>query len=431
MDYVLILSSPFVGLLVGILPAMGMTLTLILMYPILELYSPATLLIFYAIACNSRDFAGSVSALNFGLLGEITSAPALKEKKFITSSSDLKLALRNTAYGSLFGVLVGILFSSIIIFNSSKFPFILRSDFLGAFLLLTVCFLFYYTENSIFKNILLCAVGIIIGSIGFNHYLGREHLTFGNQYLHGGIPTLSLLMGIYGIPKTLSLLNIQIKNSEIVSENSKGNFNWLSSIRGSIVGSICGIIPYIGTAVGSNIAHIFESKIYKTESVNDAMARLTSAETANNASQITVLLPLLLIGVAIQPSELILLDLIDSIGWDGYASTELIFELMIYVVVGCLISTVLCYNFVTKLLNFFKKYLKIIVYVLLGILFLDIIYLGYQADQALYYFVCLLISLLIGLYLHKKNIDAVPLILAFLLEDKIVEVIFRLYQLYL
>ena len=86
MDWLLLISAPFIGLLVGLMPALGATLLLILMYPFLVTFDVATLIMFYAIVVGARDFSGSVSALNFGLLGEVTSVPILKERNTIVNA---------------------------------------------------------------------------------------------------------------------------------------------------------------------------------------------------------------------------------------------------------------------------------------------------------------------------------------------------------
>ena len=108
-DIFLILLSPFIGVLVGLLPAMGAFFTLILLYPVVSGMSPLALIIFYAILINARDFSGSVSALNFGLMGETTSLPVLQERKLIVENNGQKIALKNTMLDSIIGMLMGII----------------------------------------------------------------------------------------------------------------------------------------------------------------------------------------------------------------------------------------------------------------------------------------------------------------------------------
>ena len=105
MEYLLLLSAPFIGLLVGLLPSMGATMMMLLLYPILQHIDFIYIILFYAIMINASQFSGSVSAIGFNLLGEISSAPIIKERSLIVKEGMHMNALRNTMYGSLVGVL--------------------------------------------------------------------------------------------------------------------------------------------------------------------------------------------------------------------------------------------------------------------------------------------------------------------------------------
>ena len=83
MSFLLILLAPLIGILVGLIPALGASLMMLLLYPFLLKFEPAIIILFYAVMVNARDFSGSVSAIGFGLCGEMNSIPALKERKLI------------------------------------------------------------------------------------------------------------------------------------------------------------------------------------------------------------------------------------------------------------------------------------------------------------------------------------------------------------
>ena len=138
MEYALLLSAPLIGILVGLIPTMGVTMTLILLYPLLLLFDPIILIVFYAILTNARDFSGSVSAINLGLLGETTSIPALRERPIIIKAKKQISALKNTMLGSLFGMGVGLFILVICVVASTHFPLLLRTDVLGLFVLTTI-----------------------------------------------------------------------------------------------------------------------------------------------------------------------------------------------------------------------------------------------------------------------------------------------------
>jgi putative tricarboxylic transport membrane protein len=432
MEYFIILFAPVIGVLVGLIPALGATLTLILMYPLLMQLEPLTLILFYAVMVNARDFSGSVSAISFGLLGEITSIPALKERQVIVKDNRQLNALRNTMLGSLFGMFfgTGLLYFSVT--QAINYPLLLRSDVLALFILITAGFLTFWTGNKWYINIFLMMAGYFLGEIGFDTIKNREFFTFSNAYLSGGLPMLPLLLGLYAVPKMIQIASGTKPNSKLQS-GQKIDFpvGFPTMLRGSAIGAIAGMVPFIGTTISSNIAHFTEQKFYSANNSHDALLRLTAAETANNAGQVTMLIPLLVLGIALQPSELILLDMLEAKGWLVSTSVDwmLLASLLIVLPVGSLITAFICYNAVKKLLSWFSIYFKNIIALLIFITVIDIVYTGYTADQIMYYSLVFVLSAVIGLSLQKK-FDFVPLILIFLLHNSFSDVAQRLPLIY-
>ena len=432
MEYALLLAAPIIGILVGLIPSMGVAMALILLYPLLLLFDPIILIVFYAILTNARDFSGSVSAINLGLLGEVNSMPALRERPIIVKAKKQISALKNTMLGSLFGMGVGLLILIICVIGSTHFPLLLRTDVLGLFILITIFFLIFWTENNRTTNIVLILLGFILGKVGWDYQNQTTFLTFGNVYLYGGIPMMPFLLGFYAIPKMFELMQMKQPEPTALHEDKLEKFNFPSALRGSFLGAFCGLIPFIGITISTNLGHMIEQRFYKLNTIKHSLARLTSAETANNAAQVTLLIPLLIIGIAVQSSELILLDMIESMGWT--VTGEINWKQNLFVIIGlpigCIISALLCYNFVKSLLKFFSKHIRAILTVLLLIILGDIYWIGDNAQQVGYYFTVLSVFTVAGFILKKYKIDAVPCLLVFLLSNILIEVISRIPVLY-
>lgn len=439
MGIIFLFLSPFIGMIVGLMPGVGSTLALLLLYPFLENVNAFFLIVFYAILVNSREFSSSVSALNFGLLGEPTSIPALKERQTILSAGKVLTALKNTMIGSLFGMFIGLVILISAVWFSSHFPYLMRSDVMGFFILMTIVFLIFWIGNRWYVNLILISAGFLIGLIGWNWIIQKNILTFENSYLYGGIPTLPLLLGIYAIPKLFEVIEIKIPKKITAIGKSKDHVSKGAIVRGGIIGAICGLIPFIGAGISSLTAHFIESKIKKGTKVQKSLSRLTAAETANNAAQVSILIPLLILGLAVQPSELILLDLLESKQWNQMGIINpmgqtvfpfaFFFFLICSLIIGCLITAFFCYNAVKKLSYLFSRYSKHIIYSMFFLLLINILWIGFESDQTLYYSVVFLISLTIGFCLNKK-IDMVPFVVVFLLEKHFIEILFRLPNLY-
>ena len=404
---------------------------MLLLYPVLQHINFIYIILFYAIMINASQFSGSVSAIGFNILGEISSAPVIKERSLIVKKGMHMNALRNTVYGSLIGVLFGMIVLIFSISTASTYTFLLRSDVAAFFLLIAIFFLFFWNKSYVLNGILI-AIGYVIAIVGYDTINGNI-LTFGNLYLSGGIPPMAFLFGLYMIPKLYQMVKQTKVEKPNLGKVIRYSPHFFSMMRGGSIGSILGMVPFIGPLLNSNVAYDLEKIFHKKQNSEDALKRITAAETANNAGQITVLIPLLILGIAIQPSEIILLQLIESQFWSITQTYNWKFLTLLYILIpiGCIFTAFLCYNIVRTTMQFFYSHIQLILYSILLISTASILYMGYQSDQTIYYFLVLCVSTAIGLVLEKKKIDVLPLIIVFLLENNYSDVIERIVILYL
>tara|TARA_B110000211_G_C14080867_1_gene554430 strand:+ start:1232 stop:2539 length:1308 start_codon:yes stop_codon:yes gene_type:complete len=434
MDWLLLISAPFIGLLVGLMPALGATLLLILMYPWLVQFDVATIIMFYAIVVGARDFSGSVSALNFGLLGEVTSVPILKERNIIVNDHKNLNALRNTMLGSLFGVAFGMMVLWISVAQAKHYPWLLRSDVIATMLAIAVMFLSVWKGNKVWINCLLMLFGFFLGKVGFDAATNTDFMVFGNMYLSGGIPVYPVLFGLYAMPMLYEVVTqskpeyLDVSNQKITSP-----IKFSTMIRAGSIGSICGLIPFVGSTISSQLAYNIEHKFYPKENSEHALARISAAETSNNAGQVTMLIPLLVLGIAVQSSEVVLINIASQVGWDvdTLVTHSFMLKLMAALVIGALVSGIMCYNLVIHLTKFFVKYFGWLLAALSTLFVVNILHIGSMADQLYYYAIVFVISLALGLLSRKFKIDHVPTILILLLFDSFDGIARVLYLLYM
>lgn len=431
LDILLILLAPFIGVLVGLLPAMGAFFTIIMLYPIVSEMSPLALIIFYAVLINARDFSGSVSALNFGLLGETTSLPVLQERQLIIESNGQKTALRNTMIGSMIGMCMGLIFLFACFYLVQSYTFLLRTDIMAMLVVGTMLFLVFWDKNKWYLNVLAGAGGYFFAFVGFDTLLNKEYFTFGNVYLSGGIPAIPLILGVYVVPIMLDMFR-QTKPDTLKVINNTEIHPIKKSVllRSSLIGSVCGFVPYIGSLLSSNLSYLLEKKIHVKQNISHALNRIVASETANNASQVTVLIPFIFLGITLQPSELLVLDIIEDKGWSvGYdTAVEAVYSLSLLLPMGCLVSAFLCYNVIDSILKFFYKNYKIILATISIAMFCNIVYLGYTSNQSLYYVCVFFVSLFFGILLREK-INLMPFIMFFLLQNQFHETLITLMYL--
>lgn len=431
------------GLISGLLPGIGNTLIIMIMFPVVLGWPPEVAIVFYAVMIQCSSFSGSVSALNLGLLGDVTSDPALKERPYIVSNNLSLPALKYTALSSAISCVIT-LFVFIFLMNwFEKNPLFLRTEvkFLLVYCIIVSCL--WWPKNGAIKNLLLLLVGVLMTLVGHHeNFLGYQDfhfLTFRIPELYSGIPTIAVLTAFLAVPSLIklhkNLSNYRTNNIENKNYSTPVKYSYSSNARGTIVGSVLGIVPMIGAMISSNVSWAIEKLFQKNKSEQQkSINRLIAAESANNSANITVLIPLLIFGLAIVPSEIVLLSIIETNAWrPNQASFELLglglyHWMFIGLIVACSISYLFCYSFVVPVSKFLNKNIIMLSIVTITVIIFSVAYSGWLASNTIIFL--LFFALFSIIILLLKKIEFMPLVVGYMLGDEVVNSTFVIYNLY-
>lgn len=423
--YVVTIAAIF-GLFTGLLPGIGSSALMLTSLPLLYALPPEVCIVFYAVGVQASQFSGSVSAINFGMMGELTSYPALAERQHILANGLQKTALKFTAIGSIISCIIPIISLYPLLIWFQQHSVMMRSDFtMLVILIIIVCCIFFKT-NPRSINFFMILIGILISQIGLESQGSSERnlLTFDQTWLYGGIPMISILGGLIAIPLIMRYINWEEK-LDIVNVDAKKEkkikFPLFSALRGGMLGLFTGLIPAIGTQVGSNIAWLIEKKFYIKQNDQSVMSRLTSAESANNASQVMVLIPLLTLGIAIVPSEMILLGVIETKYWIPGQSDWLVMGLglnswlAISLIASSIFCYLMCYSFVSGISKWIGKNLNLLNKICILVMAAAVVYAGSLVEARTFFLMSFVVFSLVGVIF--KKLDFIPLVAGYFIGD--------------
>jgi len=424
------------GTITGIVPGAGVMVAMIIATPLLMSFDVLQLLLFYMSLASMVQFTGTIPAIYLGVPGETNSLPAVIEGTKFNKRKMAKLAIGISAIGSVIGSIVAVvitftlltvLISYMTIFFSNSMKFYLYI-FVIAFCLLV------YNKRNILINLTLCLVGFALSVPGESDISPDFRYTFGIEDLQFGIPLIPVLVGFLIVPTiakmfsasnpNMFLPSIDIGFCKVVKYFRRKCIP--SSLRGSIIGYLCGFVPGVSTVLSTNTSYSFEKKLHP----NNPGKLLVASETANNSGQFASMLPLLLIGIPITGSEIVLYSMLVDAGWSPFQfdnisnNADMIFRQIVpWFVVANVIGLLVAWPLAKTVLNVFatsKKYM--IVILCIGMLVLNT-YLGILDYRVLLYTTCLFVFSCIGLLIKKY--ETVPLIFMFILGNDIEGVFFR------
>lgn len=432
--FMIISAGAVIGFSAGMLPSLTGATIMISLYAWLQQFDLIYLVCFYASMILATQFGGSVSTLLFGIVGEPTSMPVYHERTFLIANGSMAPALLHTAVSSAVASILALAGLWAIIPAMLSMTWVFRTETLMIFMSMIFVLMLSWRNNTWWMNLILIMAGSLMGAVGFDPVTREEFLTFGNPYLWGGIPTVSVILGLFAVPALWDMYRSRSHDQMLPAAIDRGRVPIGSSswavLRGHAVGFMSGLIPWAGFYISSTLAYFIENKVNKHATVVHSLRRISAAEAANNSCQISVLLPLLVFGIPITPSEVILFDIISQKSW---SVTESASSIMMPLAVSILTVTAICYllawKFAVPLGQGFRRYSHLAVWVVAAVILASVIHVGSTVDQSHYYLTVFVVCSVFAVA-ARRYCDLMPMLMAFMLWNPTAEAIQRLQSLY-
>jgi putative tricarboxylic transport membrane protein len=423
------------GTVTGIVPGAGVTVAMVMATPMLMGFDVTQLLLFYMALASMVQFTGTIPAVFLGVPGETNSLPAVIEgTKFnrrLMSQLAIGVSAVSSVLGSVIAVLLTFLLLSFLIGHVSVF-FSNNTKFYLYIFVIMFCLL-VYNRGRILINITLCLIGLGLSLPGESDISSDLRYTMGIEDLDFGVPLMPVLIGFLIVPTLYKIYNNHqkaklFKGKDVAFKKVLVYFVRClpSSMRGSVIGYLCGFVPGVNTILATNTSYSVEKRL----NPNSPGRQLVASETANNSGQFASMLPLLLIGIPITGSEVILFSLLVDAGWSPFQfnnvanNADMIFrDIVPWFVFANLVGLLVAWPFARQILRLFTASKKYVI-ISLAIFMMGLnTYLGIQDYRTVLYTVCLIVFGCVGLLIRKH--EPIPLIFMFILGNDIEAVFFR------
>jgi TctA family transporter len=123
------------------------------------------------------------------------------------------------------------------------------------------------------KGVAMTVLGLLIGIVGSDIETGSPRFTFGLPQLDDGIEIVALALGLFGLAEFMASVNkisdVNTKYSNVSLRDMRPSKEDLKKaampmLRGTIIGSLCALIPGTGPTIASFVSYATEKKISKT-----------------------------------------------------------------------------------------------------------------------------------------------------------------------
>ncbi|MBL6601537.1 MAG: tripartite tricarboxylate transporter permease [Candidatus Puniceispirillum sp.] len=311
-----VLLASFVGIVFGALPGLTAAAAIAMMLPILIAYNDeigglAGLAFLYVIGKSGR-YGGSIAAILFNTPGTAASAATMQDGYPMTQSGRagkaLKTATISSAFGDYFGEIVLIFGAVFIATFTRKFgPPENFAIYLMAFIIIGSV-----VSDSIIKGIISTLFGASIALIGEDTITGQFKMTMGIDELESGMALVPLLSGVFVISEVIIQAEKSAKvkmidmSADGIDDPTAQYFTWAEfkrclplMFRSSIIGSLIGMMPGLGSSVACFVAYGEEKRKAKNKDKwgTGVVEGIAAPESANNAVSGPSMIPLLTLGI--------------------------------------------------------------------------------------------------------------------------------------
>jgi len=297
-----------VGTLVGLLPGMGPLATISLLLPLTYSIPTGGALIMMAGIYYGAQYGDSVSAITMKI-PHASSIVACIDGYQMTLKGQTGLALFTAGISSFIGGTVAIVVLAWMAPVLGEVALMFGpADYCALMLLGFVCVSFVST-GSLLDGLAMAMVGVLLGQIGTDVTSGQPRYTMDMDFLLDGIGLVSVALGCFGIAEITKNLDQGTVRTPF-SGKIKLMPTWPefkriipSALRGSVVGSILGILPGGGPTIAQFGAYAVDKKFskYKHEIGTGVIEGVAGQAAADEAASRTSFIPLMSIGIPENP----------------------------------------------------------------------------------------------------------------------------------
>ncbi len=305
-NVLLCLIGALVGTLIGVLPGIGPLATIAILMPLTYNAEPVGSLIMLAGIYYGAQYGGSTTAILVNMPGESSSVVTALDGHAMARQGRAGKALGIAAIGSFVAGTFATLVVAAIAIPLSELALSFTAGNYFALMVLGLALAIVLNGGSVLKGFCMLLIGVVMALVGADPVTGEPRLTFSSDVLYDGFDVAIVAMGLFGIAEILR--NLETPEARpfvggivggLLPDRKDLRESGGAIVRGSLLGSIVGIIPGNGATLSSFASYVMEKRISRTPEKfgKGAIQGVAGPESANNAAAQTTFVPLLTLGL--------------------------------------------------------------------------------------------------------------------------------------
>ena len=298
-----------VGNLVGVLPGLGVLSTVSILLPLTFGMKPVAAILMLAGIYYGAQYGGAICSILLNLPCHPPHAVTCLDGYPLTRKGKGGVALGITVIaaciGAAFGIVEMMFFAPVV----ARFALDFGPSEICALMLLGLLAGATLARGSPLKGVAMTLLGQMLGLAGVDMNTGVPRFTFGFLDLYDGVELVALALGVFGIAEFLKSVNriapmgvpgaARLGFRDMLPNRGELRAGLPAMFRGTIIGSLCAMVPGTGPTIASFVAYAVEKKVSRTpERFGTGMiAGVASPEAATHSSVQGDFIPTMSMGI--------------------------------------------------------------------------------------------------------------------------------------
>ncbi len=418
-----------IGIIVGALPGMGVTMGVILALPFTFTMNSITAILFLVGIYKGAVYGGSISAILIRTPGVPSAAATILDGYQLNKQGKAGKALNMAIYSSVVADSISNL--ALITFAALLATLALRfgpPEFC-ALILFSLTIIAGVAGEYLIRGLLSGALGLLAATVGMDEIYSSTRFTFGNINLMAGLSFIPVVVGIFAIPEIVSkfLQRKRIHQTEKVDGKlGERHVSWQefrgclkTIIRGSIIGVILGAIPGIGAAPAAFLSYNEAKRSSKNPELfgKGKLEGVAAAEAGNNGVCGATLIPLLTLGI---PGDITTAVMLGAFMMQGLIPGPMLFkehgDIVYGIFVGIIFSSLALFVLGKIAVRLFTRLSMIFPAFLFPVILIMCVFGTYAVKKQLFDVLVMFCFGVIGFVMEEFDIPPAPFLIGFILS---------------
>lgn len=311
-NMLLIFGGLILGMVIGCVPGLSVTLGIILMLPLTYTFDdPASAIILLLAVYVGGMYGGSISAITLNTPGTNSAIATTFDGYPQAKKGKVKKALDTSLFASVFGGL----FSAVLLLLCASLITKLVANFTSveyfSLGIMGISLIAGVSGSSLPKSLISGMIGLLMACVGMDAVTGVTRFSFGSATLKYGIDMLPAMIALIALTQVVQKLRDfkvsggKLDDARKIDKQGITKKEMVSilpaCLRSSAIASVLGAMPGVGGGVAQFLCYneVRRTSKHPEEFGKGCLEGIAAAESSNNAVVGSAMIPLLTLGIPV------------------------------------------------------------------------------------------------------------------------------------